>query len=111
VYIEQARTEAGILMPPLDNIDSDMYKELNQEELEEVTKGHGRDANAKLRVALQQVGFHSALSLHMAYACGDETRHAIRLSSCPASMMQCFMQGCTSRGVCLLFVGSHPPQS
>lgn len=55
VYIEQARAQAGILMPPLDNIDSELYKELNQEELEELTKSQGRDSNAKLKLALKPV--------------------------------------------------------
>ena len=55
VYIEQARFEAGVLVPALDNVDSELYKSLNQEELEEISKGHGRDANAKLKLALKSV--------------------------------------------------------
>lgn len=55
VYIEQARFEAGVLVPALDNVDSELYKSLNQEELEEISKGHGRDANTKLKLALKSV--------------------------------------------------------
>ena len=55
MYIEQARFEAGVLVPALDNVDSELYKSLNQEELEEISKGHGRDANAKLKLALKSV--------------------------------------------------------
>eukprot|EP00892_Ulva_mutabilis_P001101 jgi/Ulvmu1/10992/UM007_0172.1 len=55
VYIEQARFEAGVLVPALDNVDSELYKSLNQEELEEISKGHGRDANTKLKLALKTV--------------------------------------------------------
>lgn len=55
VYIEQARFEAGVLVPALDNVDSELYKSLNPEELEEISKGHGRDANTKLKLALKNV--------------------------------------------------------
>jgi hypothetical protein len=55
VHIEEARLEAGVLVPALDNVDSDLYKELNQEELEDLSKAQGRDANAKLKVALKTV--------------------------------------------------------
>jgi hypothetical protein len=55
VHIEQARLEAGLLVPALDNVDSELYKELNQEELEDLGKSQGKDANSKLRIALQTV--------------------------------------------------------
>lgn len=53
--MEKARAEAGILMPPLDDIDSEAMKELNSDELDEVTKAQGKDSIAKLRVALESV--------------------------------------------------------
>ena len=48
VHIEQARLVAGVLVPALEGVDSEQYKELNQEELEDLSKAQGRDANAKL---------------------------------------------------------------
>lgn len=55
VHIEQARLAAGVLVPALEGVDSEQYKELNQEELEDLSKAQGRDANAKLMVALKKV--------------------------------------------------------
>ena len=55
VHIEQARLVAGVLVPALEGVDSEQYKELNQEELEDLSKAQGRDANAKLKVALEKV--------------------------------------------------------
>jgi hypothetical protein len=62
MYMEQARAEAGILMPPLDDVDSEVMKELNADELDEVTKAQGKDSIAKLRVALQSVRCHFSVS-------------------------------------------------
>jgi hypothetical protein len=58
VHIEEARLAAGVLVPALEGVDSEQYKELNQEELEDLSKAQGRDANAKLKVALEKVRRH-----------------------------------------------------
>jgi hypothetical protein len=55
VHIEEARFAAGVLVPAIDGVDSDAYKELNQEELEELSRTQGRDANVKLKAALEKV--------------------------------------------------------
>jgi hypothetical protein len=54
VHIEEARLAAGLLVPALEGVDSEQYKELNQEELEDLSRAQGRDANAKLKVALKK---------------------------------------------------------
>lgn len=43
------------MMPALDDVDSEAMKELDQEELEDVTKAQGKDAISKLRSALKSV--------------------------------------------------------
>lgn len=55
VHIEEARAAAGILIPPLDNVDSEVWKALNQEEMEEQSRQQGKEQTAKLRAALQSV--------------------------------------------------------
>jgi hypothetical protein len=60
VHIEEARLAAGVLVPALEGVDSEQYKELNQEELEDLSKAQGRDANAKLKVALEKVRTYAA---------------------------------------------------
>jgi hypothetical protein len=42
-------------VPALEGTDSEAYKELEQEELEEVTRTQGRDANTKLKEVLGKV--------------------------------------------------------
>lgn len=59
VHIEEARLAAGVLVAALEGVDSEQYKELNQEELEDLSKAQGRDANAKLKVALERVHIQS----------------------------------------------------
>lgn len=60
VQIEQARFAAGILLPAVDGVESDAYKEYDQDELEEMTRAQGRDSNAKLREVLAKVRASSA---------------------------------------------------
>ena len=55
IYIERARAAAGVLVPALDDVDSELYKQMDSEELEEVTKMQGKDSNRKLRAALKSV--------------------------------------------------------
>ena len=65
VHMEEARVAANILIQPLDDIDSEAFKNMNQEELDDMTKSQGKDANAKLRTALESVRAHSVAHQHI----------------------------------------------